>query len=636
MTETEPISSIDPPPVRRRRRAGLAMLALPARCSPQDTAGAGSRAQAGPARRNHRLEHPPLRGRNRLLRHHREPRRHRKVRQEHRRRAAADPGGRQPGFGADQLRQRLRRRRFRHLAARPGRGLDPGAAERPPHGALRPGRRRPEAVRRPEHDPDRRRRPHRGAEGRRLGHLRFRRHRRRGQHHPAQGLHGNTVRVLAGVHRGRRRPADQPSPSPRASATSTRTATTSCSASNTRSSTRSGTATAPTATGSARSTCGPGAIPPSRRWAAPAPSSPAAAWPAAPSTATCAGSAPPATISTAATSGRITGFTRNSRARPAPNFTSHPQGDPGGGCLIDAPSRLQPDPRRNRKTSASSAAAPSRSRRTSRRIPSSTTTPAVPNPRPRRPRSAARSAIRADRSTTPSSRSAPNHPDNPYSRQQRGPALPGRRRRPARVADRLGLHALDRRRQGQQLRLGLGHGAAVLAQPRQQHPERLPAARRRLRPAQPDCGQRGGRAVQQPGLCGAAARHLLAHRRECRPELAGLYAALSPTINNTANTKLASGTSRPRASSAASRLAATSAWRSAPNGATRKPSCSRPPAPSAATSSAWAIRPTGQRATCSPCTPRRWRRCPTTSRPRRRCAGTTSPTSATPTRRRPA
>jgi iron complex outermembrane receptor protein len=116
-----------------------------------------------------------------------------------------------------------------------------------------------------------------------------------------------------------------------------------------------------------------------------------------------------------------------------------------------------------------------------------------------------------------------------------------------------------------------------------------------------------------------------------------MYAALSPTINNTANSKIGQwdfkGT---REFAGIPYWPATSAWRSAANGATRKPSCSRPPAPNAATSSAWAIRPMPGRATCSPCTARRWRRCPTTSKPRRRCAGTTSPTSATRTRRRPA
>ncbi len=60
-----------------------------------------------------------------------------------------------------------------------------GAGQRPAHGAGR-HRRRPSGG--PQHHPHRGHRADRGAEGRRLGRLRLGRHRRRGQHHHAQGL----------------------------------------------------------------------------------------------------------------------------------------------------------------------------------------------------------------------------------------------------------------------------------------------------------------------------------------------------------------------------------------------------------------------------------------------------------------
>jgi hypothetical protein len=256
-----------------------------------------------------------------------------------------------------------------------------------------------------------------------------------------------------------------------------------------------------------------------------------------------------------------------------------------------------------------------------------------------------------DSSTTPSSVSAsvgyPGGPVNngivqlgaairttPTSAPRRA-ALPGGRRRPARLQHRLQLHPLDRRRQGQQFRLGLGHRPAVLAQPREQHPDRLPAARRHLRPARPERGQRRRRNGQQSGLCGPAARHGVAHRRERRPELAGHVCgpvADHPQHGQQQDRPVGlQGLARVRQHSLSDRSPRPGAW--AARRATNSPSCSQPPAPSAATSSAWATRPTPASATCSPCTPKRWRRCPTTSSSRRRCAGTTLPTSATPGRR---
>ena len=61
---------------------------------------------------------------------------------------------------------------------------------------------------RPEYDPDRGDRAHRSAARRRVGHLRHRRHRRRGQHHHAQGIRGHhRCRVRALGRRKRRRAA---------------------------------------------------------------------------------------------------------------------------------------------------------------------------------------------------------------------------------------------------------------------------------------------------------------------------------------------------------------------------------------------------------------------------------------------
>jgi iron complex outermembrane receptor protein len=163
----------------------------------------------------------------------------------------------------------------------------------------------------------------------------------------------------------------------------------------------------------------------------------------------------------------------------------------------------------------------------------------------------------------PSSQLGANHPDNPYFgsaarlRYLAADVGPRESHHPRTSCAALG------RRQGQQLRLGLGHRPAVLAQPREQHPERLPAARRRLRPAQPDCGQRGGGAQAQPAYAALppgtfwrigenAGLNSPACTRPCRRRS-------KPPVP-----RWPSGTSRPRASS--SPLPPTiSAWRSAPN-----------------------------------------------------------------------
>ena len=86
---------------------------------------------------------------------------------------------------------------------------------------------------------------------------------------------------------------------------------------------------------------------PARRWAAPAPSSPAPARPATPSTATCA-TRPTARL-LQPRQPAAPGFTRTFPGAACSNFTNHPQGDPGGGCLIDA-SRSTTRSSRSRKT----------------------------------------------------------------------------------------------------------------------------------------------------------------------------------------------------------------------------------------------------------------------------------------------
>ena len=92
-------------------------------------------------------------------------------------------------------------RQLERQPARPRRHQHAGAAERPaPLDARRQGQRG-----RPELDPARRGRARRGAEGRRLGDLRHRRHRRRHQLHPAQGLQRRGGHRLHRHHRGRRR-----------------------------------------------------------------------------------------------------------------------------------------------------------------------------------------------------------------------------------------------------------------------------------------------------------------------------------------------------------------------------------------------------------------------------------------------
>ena len=76
------------------------------------------------------------------------------------------------------------------VAARPRPQQHAGARQRPPARELRPCRGRSRVVRRPPADPVRCRRAHRGAEGRRVRDLRFRRRGGRGQRHPAPAIHG--------------------------------------------------------------------------------------------------------------------------------------------------------------------------------------------------------------------------------------------------------------------------------------------------------------------------------------------------------------------------------------------------------------------------------------------------------------
>ena len=140
--------------------------------------------------------------------------------------------------------QRIRQRLGRGLAARPGRQLDAGAGQRPPHDDLWPGRRRHAQLRRPQLVAAGSGRAHRSAEGRRVGHLRCGRGGWRGQRHPAQELH-RCARSVAPTARPARAMARRRAHSARsASATSTPTSTTSSSRSRRRSRRTSGRRTA--------------------------------------------------------------------------------------------------------------------------------------------------------------------------------------------------------------------------------------------------------------------------------------------------------------------------------------------------------------------------------------------------------
>ena len=102
------------------------------------------------------------------------------------RRLPAEPAraGQRAQLPAQQRRRDLRCRRVHaRQLAQPGRDPHAGAGQRPAHGACRTGS---VLGRRPELDPDRGRRTDRGAEGRSLGDLWLRRHRRRGEHHHSQ------------------------------------------------------------------------------------------------------------------------------------------------------------------------------------------------------------------------------------------------------------------------------------------------------------------------------------------------------------------------------------------------------------------------------------------------------------------
>ncbi|WP_229425714.1 hypothetical protein [Massilia sp. Se16.2.3] len=199
------------------------------------------------------------------------------------------------------------------------------------------------------------------------------------------------------------------------------------------------------------------------------------------------------------------GFTRTFPGAACANFTSHPQGDPGGGCLIDstlAYNQIQPEQENY-----------SLFGRGTWRI-----TPAIEGYAELNLYSSQSSS-----STTPSTVSAnvgypggpvsnagvrlgPNHPDNPYFGTAARLRYLVRRRRPARLEHRRLLRTCAGRSQGKRRRLGVRHFSPVLAQHRLQRTLWPTAARRRFRPARPQCRQHRGGAGHQSGLRRAADR----------------------------------------------------------------------------------------------------------------------------------
>ena len=147
----------------------------------------------GPATRSgggHRLEHSPHQFRDRIAGPNGHARGHREIGPYQRRRTPSDAFGRQPGFRADELWRRLRFRCLRHLAARPRRSIHAGVDQRPPHCAVRPGRRRPEGLCRLEPHPAGSGRSCGNPEGWRVCHLRVGRDRRRSERDLAQEFSG--------------------------------------------------------------------------------------------------------------------------------------------------------------------------------------------------------------------------------------------------------------------------------------------------------------------------------------------------------------------------------------------------------------------------------------------------------------
>ncbi len=207
-TDAKPVGSIalasHPPLGGGPRRAADAAPRHPVhrRAAGRSRGGARNphRKADGGADRRHRIAHPPQGPDHPSARDRGLAPAIRGERQDDHRRLPADPSraGQRAQLPAQHRRHQLRRRRHHpHQPAQPRHPAHAGAHQRAARGA---GRARRVVRGRPEHHPDRGGREDRSAQGWRLGRLRLRRHRRRGQHHHSPHLRrrepGGAVRSL--------------------------------------------------------------------------------------------------------------------------------------------------------------------------------------------------------------------------------------------------------------------------------------------------------------------------------------------------------------------------------------------------------------------------------------------------------
>ena len=234
----------------------------------------------------------------------------------------------------------------------------------------------------------------------------------------------------------------------------------------------------------------------------------------------------------------MTGFTRTFPGAACSNFTSHPQGDPGGGCLIDATqmySQIQPSQEYYnfflRGTLNITPAMQGYGEFNWYKNKSQPyTTPSGVSTSVGYPGGPVNNAVTA---------LGPAHPDNPYfgtaarfryTAADNGPRVNN--------VD-TDFYRVLARHQGHCGRMGLGQRVPLLGKQDRERADGVSAARRRVRAAgsgrlhgpagrhdavaDQQCCRRGG---EQPCLCCAAAGNVLAHRRELRAQLAGALCGL--------------------------------------------------------------------------------------------------------------
>jgi iron complex outermembrane receptor protein len=328
------------------------------------------------------------------------------------------------------------------------------------------------------------------------------------------------------------------------------------------------------------------------------------------------------------------GFTRSFPGAACANFTSQPQGDPGGGCLIDSPlvyNQIQPQQEnyslfgRGTWRLAPAIEAYAEWNLYSSKTNTSTTPSTV----------SANVGFPGGPVSNAAVQLGPNHPDNPYFgsaarlRYLAGDVGP----RQATIDGFFvrGLAGVKGNFAGWDVDTSVLFSRSTVTNERSGFLQR-DVAFALLDPSPQNLAAALGNSAAYAALPLGTFWRIAENAGLNDP---AVYAALSPRIASDSATKIIQGdlkATREFGKLAGGAIGVAAGAELAARGNRARP----PPAPSAATSSASATRPTAARATCSRCMPRRWRPCSLAWKSPARCAGTTLPTSATPGRRRSA